>query len=146
MVPDHAANVIMVGAGTGVAPFLGFVQHRELLLKDASSASGDKTNDWWLFFGCRNENKDFLYREQLEGSVERGVLHKLTVAFSRDTEEVIYVQHRMVEHGAELAARLLNSNASIYVCGFVFPPILRAFHVITMVRTDIPWTETEPVW
>jgi sulfite reductase alpha subunit-like flavoprotein len=83
VVPDLGANVIMVGAGTGVSPFLGFVQHRELL-----SAVDAGKSDWWLFFGCRNESKDFIYREDLEGSVSRGVLHKLTVAFSRDAEEV----------------------------------------------------------
>ena len=111
---------------------------RELLL--AAKAEGKAKSDWWLFFGCRNENKDFLYRAELEGSVERGVLHKLTAAFSRDSEEVhfypspsalgaclcervragwqvVYVQHRMVEHGADIADRLLNANASIYVCG-----------------------------
>jgi sulfite reductase alpha subunit-like flavoprotein len=118
------------------------VSRRELLL--AAKAEDKAKSDWWLFFGCRNENKDFLYRTELEGSVERGVLHKLTAAFSRDSEEVhttslppyhlpsplgrvltralmgwqvVYVQHRMVEHGADIADRLLNSNASIYVCG-----------------------------
>lgn len=131
----------MIGTGTGVAPFVGFVQHRELA-QIGPSGSPNEESDWWLFFGCRNETKDFLYREELEGSVERGALQKLTAAFSRDAEEVVYVQHRLVEHGAQVADWLLHRNTTIYVCGFVVSSHGHA----SMDELISPRAETVPVW
>jgi sulfite reductase (NADPH) flavoprotein alpha-component len=99
--------MIMVGPGTGVAPFRAFLQERK-----ATGAKGKN----WLFFGDQRAVTDFLYREELEAAQADGSLHILSTAFSRDQEHKIYVQHRMHEHGAELFDWLEN-GAYFYVCG-----------------------------
>jgi sulfite reductase (NADPH) flavoprotein alpha-component len=99
--------MIMVGPGTGVAPFRAFLQERK-----ATGAKGKN----WLFFGDQRAATDFLYREELEAAQADGSLHKLSTAFSRDQEHKIYVQHRMHENGAELFD-WLESGAYFYVCG-----------------------------
>ncbi|WBU50292.1 bifunctional nitrate reductase/sulfite reductase flavoprotein subunit alpha [Kosakonia pseudosacchari] len=103
--PNTAA--IMVGAGTGIAPFRGFLQERE-----ATGARGDN----WLFFGEQHAATDFYYREELEAWQRDGVLQRFTCAFSRDQAQKIYVQHRMLEQGEELW-RWLAAGAHFYVCG-----------------------------
>jgi sulfite reductase (NADPH) flavoprotein alpha-component len=104
---DLSVPVIMVGPGTGIAPFRAFLQEREAL-----SAPGRS----WLFFGDRNRATDFLYEEEINGWRERGVLHRLDTAFSRDQAEKVYVQHRMMENADELW-RWLEEGAYFYVCG-----------------------------
>lgn len=104
---DNAAPIIMIGPGTGVAPFRSFLHERR-----AIGATGRN----WLFFGERSATTDFLYREELEGMCGDGHLTRLDTAFSRDQERKVYVQDRMMEFGAELW-RWLNDGASIYVCG-----------------------------
>ena len=104
---DPALPMIMVGPGTGVAPFRAFLQERQ-----ARGASGRN----WLFFGEQREATDFYYRDELETMQAQGYLHRLDTAFSRDQEEKIYVQHRMLEHGAQLWA-WLQDGARFYVCG-----------------------------
>jgi sulfite reductase (NADPH) flavoprotein alpha-component len=99
--------IIMVGPGTGVAPFRAFLHDRR-----ASAALGRN----WLFFGEQRSATDFFYREELGEMQEQGYLAKLTTAFSRDQAEKIYVQHRMIEHGAELWS-WLQDGAHFYVCG-----------------------------
>jgi sulfite reductase (NADPH) flavoprotein alpha-component len=104
---DPAVPVIMVGPGTGIAPFRAFLQEREVL------AAPGKT---WLFFGDRNRATDFLYEEEINNWLERGVLHRLDTAFSRDQAAKVYVQDRMRENAAELW-RWLAEGAYFYVCG-----------------------------
>jgi len=104
---DPAAAAIMVGPGTGIAPFRGFLRHREAL--------GHRGPNW-LFFGDRNGTTDFLYRDELEQLRADGVLTRLDTAFSRDQDRRVYVQDRMREHGAELW-RWLEDGARFYVCG-----------------------------
>ena len=104
---DPSAPVIMVGPGTGIAPFRAFLQERE-----ATGASG-KT---WLFFGDRNRATDFLYEDEISAWRDQGVLHRLDTAFSRDQAEKVYVQHRMTENAAELW-RWLEEGGYFYVCG-----------------------------
>ncbi|MBW4083005.1 assimilatory sulfite reductase (NADPH) flavoprotein subunit [Paenibacillus sp. S150] len=99
--------VIMIGPGTGVAPFRSFLEERE-----EQGAEG-KT---WLFYGDRHFVTDFLYQTDWQRMLKDGVLNKLDVAFSRDTEEKVYVQHRILEHSSELYA-WLQEGAHIYVCG-----------------------------
>lgn len=105
--PADDKDVIMVGPGTGVAPFRSFLAHR-----DSAGASGRN----WLFFGDQHFVTDFLYQTELQNWVETGVLNRLNVAFSRDQKEKVYVQHKMMQHGQELYERLVN-GASLYVCG-----------------------------
>jgi sulfite reductase (NADPH) flavoprotein alpha-component len=104
---DGDRPVIMVGPGTGIAPFRAFLEEREV-----SGARGGA----WLFFGDQHRASDFLYEEELNGFLERGVLSRLETAFSRDQVERVYVQHRMREHGAELWG-WLQEGAHFYVCG-----------------------------
>ena len=104
---DPAAPMIMVGPGTGIAPFRAFLQERA-----ATAATGRN----WLFFGDQREAADFLYRDELAGYVASGLLTNLTTAFSRDGSAKVYVQHRMKEHAAELW-RWLEAGASLFVCG-----------------------------
>ncbi|GMX66204.1 assimilatory sulfite reductase (NADPH) flavoprotein subunit [Paenibacillus elgii] len=99
--------VIMIGPGTGAAPFRAFLGERE-----ESGAQG-KT---WLFFGDRHFSTDFLYQVEWQRWLKDGVLTRMDVAFSRDTEEKVYVQHRLLEHGKELY-QWLEEGAAIYVCG-----------------------------
>jgi sulfite reductase (NADPH) flavoprotein alpha-component len=98
---------IMVGPGTGIAPFRAFLEERK-----AIGAKGKN----WLLFGDQKAATDFLYRDELETMFKDGVLTKLDVAFSRDQAEKIYVQHRMVEHAAEMFA-WLEEGAHFFVCG-----------------------------
>ncbi len=105
--PSDEKDVIMIGPGTGVAPFRSFLAQR-----DAAGAGGRN----WLFFGDQHFVTDFLYQTELQNWVETGVLTKLNVAFSRDQKEKVYVQHKMLKHGKELYEWLLN-GASLYVCG-----------------------------
>ena len=104
---DREAPIIMVGAGTGVAPFRAFVQHRE-----AEGPQGKA----WLFFGERNFRTDFLYQTEWQGWLKDGVLDRMDVAFSRDQAEKRYIQHVMLERGAELFA-WLEEGAHLYLCG-----------------------------
>ncbi len=104
---DTNAPVIMVGPGTGVAPFRAFLQERE-----AQGASGRN----WLFFGEQHFSSDFLYQIEWLRWRKSGLLSNLSVAFSRDQADKRYVQHVMAEQGAELYA-WLQDGASIYVCG-----------------------------
>jgi sulfite reductase (NADPH) flavoprotein alpha-component len=106
--PTHPDTpMIMVGPGTGVGPFRGFLQERQ-----ATGATGKN----WLFFGEQRAAYDFYFQEELEALQKDGVLHRLDTAFSRDQDEKIYVQHRMLEHGAELWA-WLQEGAHFYICG-----------------------------
>ena len=104
---DPAAPIIMIGPGTGIAPFRGFLHQR--------CATGAKGRNW-LFFGDRSAATDFLYRDELELMLASGHLTRLDTAFSRDQAHKIYVQDRMLEHGAEFFA-WLEQGATIYVCG-----------------------------
>lgn len=99
--------VIMVGPGTGIAPFRAFMQER-----DAQEAQGKN----WLFFGNPHFTQDFLYQVEWQGYVKSGLLDKITLAFSRDQKEKVYVQHRLLEHGAQVF-EWLEQGAHFYVCG-----------------------------
>jgi sulfite reductase (NADPH) flavoprotein alpha-component len=104
---DPDAGAIMVGPGTGIAPFRSFLQERE-----ADGAAGKN----WLFFGDQRRDCDFLYADELEDQLRRGVLARLDLAFSRDQAEKVYVQTRMTQNSRELYA-WLEDGACFYVCG-----------------------------
>lgn len=105
--PDGQTPMIMVGPGTGIAPFRGFLHERR-----ATGARGRH----WMFFGDQRAATDFLFQEELRGFQEDGLLTRLDTAFSRDQDAKVYVQDRMLEHAAELFAWLEN-GAHFYVCG-----------------------------
>jgi len=104
---DPCADCIMIGPGTGIAPFRAFLQEREAL--------GAKGRNW-LFFGEQHAASDFFYKDEFEGWLASGVLDNFVTAFSRDQEFKIYVQHRMLEHAAGIYDWLEN-GAYFYVCG-----------------------------
>lgn len=106
---DASRDLIMVGPGTGVAPFRGFVQERA-----ETGASGRN----WLLFGARHFNTDFLYQSEWQDALRTGELHRLDVAFSRDQAEKIYVQQRLRERGRDVYDWLQN-GAHFYVCGAI---------------------------
>ena len=105
--PPSDVPFIMVGPGTGIAPFRAFLEERR-----AVGASGRN----WLFFGDQKATTDFLYREEIEAFRKDGLLTHLHLAWSRDQAEKVYVQQRMIEHAAELFA-WLEAGAYFYVCG-----------------------------
>ncbi|WP_030582080.1 bifunctional nitrate reductase/sulfite reductase flavoprotein subunit alpha [Streptomyces anulatus] len=104
---DPATPMIMVGPGTGVAPFLGFLEERRALGHSGAN---------WLFFGEQHRATDFYYREELDALSRAGTLTRLDTAFSRDQRAKVYVQDRMREHGAQLWS-WLRDGAHLYVCG-----------------------------
>jgi sulfite reductase (NADPH) flavoprotein alpha-component len=105
--PAADVPIIMIGPGTGIAPFRAFLQERR-----ATGATGRS----WLFFGHRRRATDFLYEQEIEDYLDTGDLTRLNLAFSRDTQTRDYVQHHMLAHAGELFA-WLEAGAHIYVCG-----------------------------
>jgi sulfite reductase (NADPH) flavoprotein alpha-component len=105
--PADDRAIIMVGAGTGVAPYRGFLQQRE-----AAGAAGKS----WLFFGERHSFTDFLYQTEWQGYLKEGVLTRMNVAFSRDRARKVYVQDRLVEQSRDIYA-WLEDGAHFYICG-----------------------------
>jgi sulfite reductase (NADPH) flavoprotein alpha-component len=104
---DPETPIIMIGPGTGIAPFRAFLQERR-----AIAAKGRN----WLFFGNQRSSQDFFYRDELEALVKDRVLTRLSTAFSRDRTDKYYVQHRMLEEAPEVW-RWLGEGAYLYVCG-----------------------------
>jgi sulfite reductase (NADPH) flavoprotein alpha-component len=104
---DPSRDVIMIGPGTGVAPYRGFLQERE-----AQGATGRN----WLVFGARHFASEFLYQVEWQEAARKGLLHRVDLAFSRDATPRAYVQERLREAGAELFA-WLEGGAHLYVCG-----------------------------
>jgi sulfite reductase (NADPH) flavoprotein alpha-component len=105
--PPPDQGLIMIGPGTGIAPFRAFLQDRQAL-----GANGQN----WLFFGDQHVRTDFLYQDEIRAWTETGLLTRLDLAWSRDTAEKVYVQHRMLEHAPTLW-HWLESGASVCVCG-----------------------------
>ncbi|WSS93141.1 bifunctional nitrate reductase/sulfite reductase flavoprotein subunit alpha [Streptomyces phaeochromogenes] len=131
---DPATPMVMVGPGTGVAPFVGFLQERRALGHRAPN---------WLFFGEQHRATDFYYEDELTAFVDDGTLTRLDTAFSRDQRAKVYVQDRMREHGPELWS-WLQSGARFYVCGDasrMAKDVDRALRDIAVTHGDL--TETE---
>jgi sulfite reductase alpha subunit-like flavoprotein len=103
--------MIMIGPGTGIAPFRGFLQERRAL---------GHTGPNWLFFGEQHAATDYYYREEIEQMRADGLLTELDLAFSRDQRDKVYVQHLMRNRGAKLW-RWLQDGAQLYVCGTADP-------------------------
>ncbi len=105
--PAAEKDMIMIGPGTGIAPFRAFLAER-----DATGAPGRN----WFFFGEQHFITDFLYQTELQNFVETGVLNRLDLAFSRDQQEKVYVQHRMRENATELYS-WIDAGASVFISG-----------------------------
>ena len=106
--PENASTpIIMVGPGTGIAPFRAFIEERKAI---------DATGKNWLFFGDRSQKTDYLYGDEWESYQKEGILNELDLAWSRDQSKKVYVQHKMLEKQAELW-RWLQDGAVFYVCG-----------------------------
>lgn len=105
--PSEDKSVIMIGPGTGIAPFRSFLAER-----DATGASGKN----WLFFGDQHFTTDFLYQTEIQNWIQTGVLTRMNTAFSRDQKEKVYVQHKMHQHAEELY-NWLEEGAYVYICG-----------------------------
>ena len=117
---DASRPIVMVGPGTGLAPFRGFLQERAALLKKMTSDSNSSPSlgEAHLFFGCRSPDHDFIYREELELFEQSGALTRLRVAFSRqEGTEKVYVQHLLAKEATEIARLITVEKASVYICG-----------------------------
>lgn len=109
--PEEDKSVIMIGPGTGIAPFRSFIAER-----DATGASGKN----WLFFGEQHFISDFLYQSEIQSWLETGTLTKVDIAFSRDQAEKVYVQHKITKNGLEFF-NWLETGSYVYVCGAKTP-------------------------
>ena len=106
---DPSASIIMIGAGSGIGPFMGFLEHRRSL--------ANKTGSAFLLFGCRDRKKDFLHQAELEQFKRDKVLTELFVSFSREQNKVKYVQDLLLENATELTRLIVEEGAYVYVCG-----------------------------
>lgn len=128
---EPSAPIIMIGPGTGVAPFRAFLEEREV-----TEAPGKN----WLFFGDRHFHTDFLYQQEWLDYRKNGLLNRIDVAFSRDEEKKTYVQHRMLENSRELYA-WLEEGAYFYVCGdseYMAPDVHEALLAIVAKEGRLP--------
>jgi sulfite reductase alpha subunit-like flavoprotein len=143
---SHRWPLILIGPGTGVAPFMGFLQHRFMECKKLVDEASDVCSGCWrggieldltedeeftaetkrsvkeskgiyLFFGCRKRNEDWIFREQMEMYTQKGTLTKLSTAFSREQNEKYYVQHEIKKNAKLVADLILYNEAYVYVCG-----------------------------
>ncbi|QDZ24421.1 NADP/FAD dependent oxidoreductase [Chloropicon primus] len=105
--------IIMIGPGTGVSPFRGFSHYRSFL----QSRSKQDVGESWLFYGCRDRTKDFLYEEDFTELHEKSLLNHYEIAFSREQAEKVYVQHKMQDHQEKLGKLILEKEAYVFVCG-----------------------------
>lgn len=113
--PESAkTSIIMIGPGTGIAPFIGFLEERQTLLTKNESESVGQS---WLFYGCRHKDRDYLFRDRLAEFEKSGVLSRLVVAHSRDSDAGDkYVQDSLRRFAKDLS-QLMDGDAKIFVCG-----------------------------